>query len=297
MGCCSSNYTTTAADANTTIDGLQFRRIRKTATKRSYSSRLSSASSGVFSRSTTPTRSSLHSRCNSPTSTTSSTPKPKPNNYKLQNCRLPKDMEMLSICDDFCEGFKLQQQQQQQLDTSFGYFTESISTGSTGSSSPTSSSKSALRYTRDTSYERAPSPTSTTSCGNLVMEMYMMTHSQGLMAKTSSPKPQRRCSSDNTYDVTAAMQEQSASYNKWSNYLQSTPAYMVHNLTNIPEAIAGHFCPSNFPAFIELVDSDAETSAAKRFKFADDATNEIEVEIDVHAADFIGQTNTISTEL
>ncbi|XP_001991350.2 uncharacterized protein LOC6564951 [Drosophila grimshawi] len=160
------------------------------------------------------------------------------------------------ICDDFAE----QPVAETELERSCGYHT-----CSSAASTPT---KQQLRRTQDMELanqsnqcnNRSNDDDNSTSCdlasavGNLEWEMYMMQHAQRIMPKTSSPICQRR---DSTFELN------SRSYHKWRNYLQSTPAHMLHNVSHIPEAIAGHFCPTDFPAFSDLEEME---SAAKRFK-------------------------------
>lgn len=279
MGCCSST------NANETLNGYYAATAQqRQGSKRSYSSRISSGSSGVSSACTSPSRRSILSR--SSTASTPNGPKAKTKNFTLTHKDIPsKALEMLSICDDFGEVGRMQNK-------SYGYYYES----SSPSSSP---SKDCLRRTQDTSSltceEQAVAVTPTPS--DLEMEMYMMSHSQGLMPKTSSPIFHRR---DVTYDAVAQASPPSQSYQKWSNYLQSTPAYMLHNVTNIPEAIAGHFSPLDFPGFTDLEDME---SAAKRFK-ADihksaiyESAEEDEVFYQKQIPRPSNLTHTISTEL
>ncbi|KAH8404337.1 hypothetical protein KR009_006091 [Drosophila setifemur] len=134
------------------------------------------------------------------------------------------------------------------------------------------------------------------SVGNLEWEMYMMQQAQRIMPKTSSPISQRR----------GQGLIQAGSYQKWRNYLQSTPAHMLHNVTHIPEAIAGHFCPKSFPGFTDLEEME---SAAKRFKVDMEVTfhrqqqqqreQDLEMEEPLYTTSQLlaGHTHTISTDL
>lgn len=192
------------------------------------------------------------------------------------------------ICDDFAE-------QPEQLERSYGYHTcssaassprkDPMRTQDMGSSSSSSSSCSSSNG----------SCSSPSLVGNLEWEMFMMQHAQRIMPKTSSPISQRR----------GAGQLPSSSYHKWRNYLQSTPAHMLHNVTHIPEAIAGHFCPTGFPGFSDLEEME---SAAKRFK-VDIQSQVAEMQMEVQEAEMeeeplyttsqllAGHTHTITTDL
>nr|XP_016939429.1 uncharacterized protein LOC108016992 [Drosophila suzukii] len=183
------------------------------------------------------------------------------------------------ICDDFAE--------QPQLDRSCGYYT-----CSSANSSPRKQQEDGdeeeeevLMRTQDMS-EASQSRNSTEShpmAGNLEWEMYMMQQAQRIMPKTSSPISQRRGNGH----IPAS------SYQKWRNYLQSTPAHMLHNVTHIPEAIAGHFCPTGFPGFSDLEEME---SAAKRFK-VDLAEEPLEEPLYTTYQLLAGYTHTISTDL
>ncbi|XP_022210378.2 uncharacterized protein LOC111066239 [Drosophila obscura] len=156
-----------------------------------------------------------------------------------------------AICDDFSEQPQQQQQgseqeQELELERSCGYYTCSSS-----ASTPTKQQQRQLMRTQDMGNSSQESTESTPMVSNLEWEMYMMQQAQRIMPKTSSPISQRRAAAGGD------------SYNKWRNYLQGTPAHMLHNVSHIPEAIAGHFCPTTFPAFSDLEEME---SAAKRFK-------------------------------
>lgn len=253
MGCCASTNANDSAKFDNTFNGYYAATSQqRQGSKRSYSSRISSgSSSGVSSACTSPSRRSILSR----TRTTNNSPngiKAKTSNFTLTRKDIPaKAFEMLSICDDFGEAGQLPNEHNK----SYGYYSESMSEGSP--------SQTCLRRTQDTSSltaEEEQAVTVTPTPSDLEMEMYMMSHSQGLMPKTSSPIFHRR---DVTFNAVAEASPPSQSYKRWANYLQTTPAYMLHNVTNIPEAIAGHFSPMDFPAFTDLEDME---SAAKRFK-------------------------------
>ncbi|KAI8128088.1 hypothetical protein FF38_04880 [Lucilia cuprina] len=268
MGCCSSALANDSDKFNTTLNGYYTATSnQKRGSKRSYSSHISNgSSSGVSSACTSPSRRSILSRRSSTPASNqeSNSPKAKTRNFNLIHKDVPTAFEMLSICDDFGEGAKMQQHQENR---SFGYYSESMSTGS-AVSTPSSS---CLRRTQDTSLNAESAPVSVTPTpSDLEMEMYMMSRSQGLMPKTSSPIFQRK---DVTFDAVAAASPPSHSYQKWANYLQNTPTYMLHNVTDIPEAIAGHFSPLDFPAFTDLEEME---SAAKRFKVDIHLKNESE---------------------
>lgn len=139
------------------------------------------------------------------------------------------------------------------LERSCGYHTCS-------SAASTPSKQAPLRRTQDMDMDTSSSTDELEpAVGNLEWEMYMMQHAQRIMPKTSSPISQRRDATYSTHNANC----NSRSYHKWRNYLQSTPAHMLHNFSHIPEAIAGHFCPTDFPAFSDLEEME---SAAKRFK-------------------------------
>ncbi|SPP86767.1 Hypothetical predicted protein [Drosophila guanche] len=125
----------------------------------------------------------------------------------------------------------------------------------------------------------------TPMASNLEWEMYMMQQAQRIMPKTSSPISQRRGGPGVD------------SYNKWRNYLQGTPAHMLHNVSHIPEAIAGHFCPTNFPAFSDLEEME---SAAKRFKVdvhMQEEPQEEQEPLYTTSQLLAGHTHTITTDL
>ncbi|XP_017064810.1 uncharacterized protein LOC108103722 [Drosophila eugracilis] len=181
------------------------------------------------------------------------------------------------ICDDFAE--------QPQLDKSCGYYTCSSADSSPrkrGEDQDGEDEEEVLMRTQDMSTGSRDSTESTEMAGNLEWEMYMMQQAQRIMPKTSSPISQRR---GNGY-VPAS------SYQKWRTYLQSTPAHMLHNVTHIPEAIAGHFCPTSFPGFSDLEEME---SAAKRFKV--DIEDEPQEPLYTTYQLLAGHTHTISTEL
>lgn len=289
MGCCSSTFGSDSDKFNSTLNGYYAATSdQRRGSKRSFSSRISTgSSSGVSSACTSPSRRSILSRC-SLASQEPNGPKAKTRNFTLSRQNVPTALEMLSICDDFGEGAKMQQHQDNK---SFGYYSESMSTGS-GVSTP---SQSCLRRTQDTSLRPdSPLVTITPTPSDLEMEMYMMSQSQGLMPKTSSPIFHRR---DITFDAVAVASPPSQSYQKWANYLQTTPAYMLHNVTDIPEAIAGHFSPANFPAFTDLEDME---SAAKRFKVDVHMVNESEDDEVFYQKQIprpSNETHTITTDL
>lgn len=271
MGCCSSTYANDGGDkCNTTYDGYYSAAAQQRhGSKRSYSSRISNgSSSGVSSACTSPSRRSMLSGCTTPPSSPTQQTNAATVNHKPKTCNFTlsrkhatnnKALEMLSICDDFNDAQL--QQLPMDINGSFGYYSESGNSSSVISTP----SNSCLKRTQDTSMTTRPdSPMPamplTPTPSDLQMEMYMMSHANGLMPKTSSPLSSRR---DVTFDMVAAQSAPSQSYKKWANYLQSTPAYMLHNITDIPEAIAGHFSPLEFPAYTDLEEMD---SAAKRFK-------------------------------
>ncbi|KAM7347592.1 uncharacterized protein ACRADG_007139 [Cochliomyia hominivorax] len=261
MGCCSSALN--SEKLNVTLNGYYVASTdQKRSSKRNYSSHISNgSSSGVSSACTSPSSRSILSRSSS---TSASQQKSKIWNFALNQKNVPTTFEMLSICDDFGEWAKLQGRHG---NASFGYYSESMSTGSDASTP----SHSCLRRTVDTKlHDDSPPVSVTPTPSDLEMEMYMMSRCHGLMPKTSSPIFHRR---DVTFDAVAVAYPPSHSYQKWAKYLQSTPTYMLHNVTDIPEAIAGHFSPLDFPAFTDLEDME---SAAKRFKVDIHLINESE---------------------
>ncbi|XP_034477632.1 uncharacterized protein LOC117784109, partial [Drosophila innubila] len=175
------------------------------------------------------------------------------------------------ICDDFAEQPNIMDSQLELAinGESCGYHTCS-------SAASTNSSKQQQLYRTQDMELADETHTLATAVGNLEWEMFMMQHAQRLMPKTSSPISQRR-------DLRADLN--SKSYHKWRNYLQSTPAHMLHNVSHIPEAIAGHFCPTDFPAFSDLEEME---SAAKRYKVDTEATKSLP---------HLQIQNTISTDL
>ncbi|KAH8304563.1 hypothetical protein KR059_012306 [Drosophila kikkawai] len=179
------------------------------------------------------------------------------------------------ICDDFAE-------QPEQLERSCGYYT---------CSSADSSPRKQPLITQDMerSGSSSDSSNSPSLVGNLQWEMHMMQRAQRIMPKTSSPISQRR----------GAGELPSSSYHKWRNYLQSTPAHMLHNVTHIPEAIAGHFCPTGFPGYTDLEEME---SAAKRFKVdihmaQEEEEEELEEPLYTTSQLLTGHTHTITTDL
>ncbi|KAH8306548.1 hypothetical protein KR018_009729 [Drosophila ironensis] len=187
------------------------------------------------------------------------------------------------ICDDFAE--------QPQLERSCGYHTCSSAASSPRKQQTDLDASSLQEEQPHLMRTQDISDDSSDQCqpmvGNLEWEMYMMQQAQRIMPKTSSPISQRRGH--------GAMP--ASSYQKWRNYLQSTPAHMLHNVTHIPEAIAGHFCPTGFPGFSDLEEME---SAAKRFKV------DVAIELEPDYAEeplyttsqlLAGHTHTISTDL
>ncbi|XP_037932199.1 uncharacterized protein LOC119666994 [Teleopsis dalmanni] len=229
MGCCSSSA---LEKVNISLDeGIYVKTPERTASRRSLASRISSGSSGVFSNYTSPSRKSISSsRSNGSKLNISPSLKPKGINFNEE----PKvESPKLSACDDFVDVRVLD------LDKSFGYFSDTNNT--------------------DSSLRHLP------NCepfNDLEMEMYMVTHADFMMPKTSSPIFNKR---EIGYAMPSLIEASPASqsYQKWRNYLQRTPTYLSQNITNIPEAIAGLFCPQDFPAFTELDDMERP---AKRYK-------------------------------
>ncbi|KAH8258954.1 hypothetical protein KR044_004337 [Drosophila immigrans] len=244
MGCCASSLK--LKDVQRSLDGSIY------ASKRSRSGSSASAASGSPNGSCgSATNSNLNSN-SSGLGSACSTPQRNRSVWSRRSQATPSR----PICDDFAE------QPSHLLDRSCGYHT-----CSSGASTP---SKRQLRRTQDmdnssNSNSCNNSSNTSNSCreaavGNLEWEMFMMQHEQRIMCKTSSPIGQRR--SLGQHDPN------SRSYHKWRHYLQSTPVHMLHNVSHIPEAIAGHFCPDDFPAFSDLEEME---SAAKRFKVDTDS--------------------------
>lgn len=239
MGCCSSNL---KLDMNRTLDTSIYG-----SSKRSRSGSRSSSSSSCHSAATQCGTLSNSSSNNSSGvgSSACSTPQRSSSTRSSSNRSIwsRRSQTVRPICDDFAE------QPPTELERSCGYHTCS-------SAASTPSKNVQLRRTQDMDLNETKSEADELepAVGNLEWEMYMMQHAQRIMPKTSSPISQRR---DATFD------SNSRSYHKWRNYLQSTPAHMLHNVSHIPEAIAGHFCPTDFPAFSDLEEME---SAAKRFK-------------------------------
>ncbi|XP_034112485.1 uncharacterized protein LOC117573390 [Drosophila albomicans] len=252
MGCCASNL---KMDMQRSLDGSIY------ASKRSRSGSNSSNGSGsasVASGSPNGSNSSgLGSACSTPQ---------RSSNRSIWS-RSANQTRPIPICDDFAE------QPTQVLDRSYGYHTCSTSTSSSACSTP---SKRQLRCTQEMDNynsqnnscedEEEQEEGEVPAVGNLEWEMHMMQQAQPIMCKTSSPLCQRRLQSP---PVGGNRQQQlqhdpnSRSYHKWRNYLQCTPVHMLHNVSHIPEAIAGQFCPIDFPAFSDLEEME---SAAKRYK-------------------------------
>ncbi|BFG00579.1 uncharacterized protein DMAD_00539 [Drosophila madeirensis] len=274
MGCCSSSMKIKELMARPELNGSSYNLAAGSASgsgKRLYSSR---NSSGMGS-----------SSCNSST---------RSSNRSIWS-------RSRAICDDFSEQPQQQQrgasgELEQDLERSCGYYTCSSS-----ASTPTKQQQQQLMRTQDMSNSSATSNDSNEStnsidgtpmASNLEWEMYMMQQAQRIMPKTSSPISQRRGGAGVD------------SYNKWRNYLQGTPAHMLHNVSHIPEAIAGHFCPTNFPAFSDLEEME---SAAKRFKVDVHIQEEQEEELMAMEEEqeplyttsqlLAGHTHTITTDL
>uniref|UniRef100_A0A1A9ULM1 Uncharacterized protein n=1 Tax=Glossina austeni TaxID=7395 RepID=A0A1A9ULM1_GLOAU len=147
-------------------------------------------------------------------------------------------------CDDFDE-IDASQQQCLQEHKSFGYYSEDNSDVSTPMGS-------CMLRTQEISENTSTYSTAVTSPPNSVkMEVYMMSRTKGLMPKISSPICQRRDPSSDSLPM-ATKRLHSASYQKWVNYLEESPAYMSQNITHLPEAISGRFCPLHFPAYTNL---------------------------------------------
>lgn len=150
-----------------------------------------------------------------------------------------KAYRALSGCDNSSEKLKIQK------------YSEPISI----ESSDSASFQTCVRHAQDISFQpESPSATVKPTTNDLEMEIYMKSYSQGLMPKISSPISIRK---NEKYDVVSAETPSSRSYQKWANYLQKTPTYFLHNVTNIPEAIAGHFSPLYFPAFTDVQDFES----------------------------------------
>ncbi|KAH8396288.1 hypothetical protein KR222_007374 [Zaprionus bogoriensis] len=198
-----------------------------------------SNSSGLGSACSTPSKPSSRSDSHSESHSSSSN-----NSHNHSRSRsIWSRSQTRPICDDFAE--------QRELERSCGYYTCSSSAASTPS-------KRELRRTQD--MDVSGSDSLSPAVGNLEWEMFMMQHAQRIMPKTSSPISQRRAERS---PVSRSLELTSRSYHKWRHYLQSTPVHLLHNVSHIPEAIAGHFCPTEFPAFSDLEEME---SAAKRFK-------------------------------
>ncbi|XP_033239168.1 uncharacterized protein [Drosophila pseudoobscura] len=271
MGCCSSSMKIKELSARPELEGSIYLAAGNGGSgKRLYSSR---NSSGMGS-----------SSCSSSTSTTTSV---RSSNRSIWS-------RSRAICDDFSEQPQQQEIRELELERSCGYYTCSSS-----ASTPTKQQQHQLMRTQDmgnssTGSAESSDPNESTDStesapmvSNLEWEMYMMQQAQRIMPKTSSPISQRRGAAGGD------------SYNKWRNYLQGTPAHMLHNVTHIPEAIAGHFCPTTFPAFSDLEEME---SAAKRFKV--DVQMEEQMAIDPEEEPLYttsqllaGHTHTITTDL
>ena len=250
MGCCSSTTLNDSDYYNSTRNN-----------KRNYASHTTTnSSSGVSSACTSPLSRTILSRI-SPSSENNklnaNITKPNTQNRKfIRNKRLSTVFEKMRICEDYKEA--AQNQQQQQENKSFGYYSESISSESTTSQTPTNS---CLKRTQDDSLIlENPMLRKTRPPNYLKMEMYMMSRSSGLMPKTSSPIVNRKII---MFDAVAVHSPSSHSYHKWASYLQNTPTYLLHNVTDIPEAIAGHFSPFDFPAFTNVEEMERATKKLK----------------------------------
>ncbi|XP_064538851.1 protein rtoA [Drosophila montana] len=265
MGCCASSL---KLDTNRSLNGSVYASKRS----RSGSSGSGSSNSGSSCGSGSSNSSGLGSSCSTP----------------QRNRSIWSRSQTRPICDDFAEQPLPQLTEleaEHELERSCGYHTCS-SDSSTPSKQQQQQQHQQLYRTQDmelanqSQQSSSSSSSSSLGVGNLEWEMYMMQHAQRIMPKTSSPICQRR---DATFELN------SRSYHKWRNYLQSTPAHMLHNVSHIPEAIAGHFCPNDFPAFSDLEEME---SAAKRFK--------IDTNASVYAENYPLQqhlTHTISTDL
>ncbi|XP_017871683.1 PREDICTED: uncharacterized protein DDB_G0281497 [Drosophila arizonae] len=265
MGCCASSLKT---DVERSLSASGY------ASKRNRSG---SSASNTNSNKSNNNSSNTNSKCNS-NSNSNSCGSNNSSGLGGSNRSIWSRSQSRPICDDF--GERPLAEVEQELERSCGYHT-----CSSAASTPT---KHQLCRTQDMELANRSSVSSTNldlspDVGNLEWEMYMMQHAQRIMPKTSSPVCQRR-------DVTVELN--SRSYHKWRNYLQSTPAHMLHNVSHIPEAIAGHFCPVDFPAFTDL-EGEME-SAAKRFK-VDTEASASEDGYPMQPIQY--QTHTISTDL
>lgn len=293
MGCCTSTTINRSNDSNSALNGFDVYTLKHTrSNKRHYPSRTSTnSSSGVSSACTSPSNRTILSRISPSTADNKlNNTKPKTQSPTLiRNKKLSTAFKKMRICKDFKQS--AQNQQQQQENKSFGYYSESISSESTTSQTPTNS---CLRRTQNTSLIfKYPALTKTRSPNYLQMEMYMMSRSSGLMPKTSSPIVNRK---NITFDTVTVHSPSSHSYYKWASYLQNTPTYLLHNVTDIPEAIAGHFCPFDFPAFTNL---EEVKSAVKRLKVDTNLVHENAEElVCCHSqASKSNITNTVTTDL
>ncbi|KAH8386942.1 hypothetical protein KR093_003710 [Drosophila rubida] len=233
MGCCASSLK--SKNLQRTFDGSA-----SASSKRSRSSTSSSVASASCS---TTSSSGVGSACST-----------QQRSQSRSSSNRSQATSMRPICDDFAE------QPTQVLDRSYGYHTCS-------SDSSTPSQQQQLRRTQDMENISSRCSSSSSSSqvsdtieapfvGNLEWEMFMIQQSHRIMCKTSSPIGQRRA-------LGLEHDANSRAYHKWRNYLQNTPVHMLHNVTHIPEAIAGQFCPTDFPGFSDL---DEMESAAKRYK-------------------------------
>ncbi|XP_039497940.1 uncharacterized protein LOC120455623 [Drosophila santomea] len=257
MGCCASNLKLKELSSLNSSIYLAAGGAARRSQKRLYSSRNSSGVGSSGNSSSSSSSRSIWSRSSQP------------------------------ICDDFAE--------QPQLDRSCGYYTCSSANSSPrkghqkdeDEQEDEEEEEGVLMRTQDMSASSRDATTQSTQsaqmAGNLEWEMYMMQQAQRIMPKTSSPICQRR---DNAHMP-------ASSYQKWRNYLQSTPAHMLHNVTHIPEAIAGHFCPTSFPGYSDLEEME---SAAKRFK-VDFEREPLEEPLYTTYQLLAGHTHTISTDL
>lgn len=257
MGSCLSTILNKGVNSNDSQNGYYLTTPeQKRIFERKYTSYISTDSSfGILSTCT-----SISSRNNlnriSPPSANSDHNIRKPKTHSLTFIRrsLSNIFEKKIIHGDLKKVIKVEQQHENK---SFGYYSESILCESTISTPINSRLK--LTHNNCLILE-SPRNDKTRYPNNLEMEMCMISNSSRLMPKTSSPIFHRKNITSDSIPISFSS---SYSYHKWASYLQNTPTYLLHNVTDIPEAIAGQFSPLNFPAFTDFEEIENTSKSLK----------------------------------
>lgn len=138
--------------------------------------------------------------------------------------------KILPVCDDFDDA-----------NDSYGYFSDSESIQSPFSSSDSTIVERGTSIGKNYDYD---------------MEMFMMIAQKRIIQNTSSPLSNRKFSSSNSETFLVSnpvpIYTSSKSYTNFKSHVENTPAYTLHNRTDIPEAITGQCSPLHFPSYSYL---------------------------------------------